>query len=287
MNSSMNRYILAKQNYTKLLGSQFQTGGDDNLFDRLLANYVYQRGLNDNDGHREFVIDGKKYSTIYGEIFTEDANGLNSLKVFINIAKHYGVDFFGDIGSGRGMLPAALNDSVKKSFGVEFLATRHGEAVKFMNDVLNVDNSWNIKKSHFPDALGNAVGTIPKDINDPSKYMNRVIFKHNMNGKELEYLNGDMLFVDWSNILKGYDKGMFWISNLCFPELTQDLFAKFKSTLPVGTIVILSRAPKDVEQYGFRLMHKPEVGINNGKLSLAQTWNNNDYADCVEFVGSN
>ena len=285
-NLTMTRYILAKQNYINLSTSRFQKGGDVKLFDRLLENYVYQRGLNDNEGHRDIIIDGKKYSsTIYGEVFTEDVDGLNSLKLFINIAKHKDVDFFGDLGSGRGMLSAALNDGkgINKTYAIEIVSKRHDEAVKFMKNVLNVDNSWNVETSRLAEAIGHAI--IPDNVNDPSEYLNRVVFTHKENGKVLEYLNGDMLYVDFTYLLDGYNKPMFWISNLCFPEITLLLFDKFKDTLPVGTIVILSRPPTDVEQYGFSKMHNPELGINNGRLILPQTWNTKDYVECLEFAG--
>jgi len=291
-NHSMNLYISAKQNYKKLTTAGFQAGGEAEaesaLLNRLLDNYVYQRGMNDNEGHREYVRDGMKYSTVYGEVVARNDNGSDNLKAFAKIANHFGSEFIGDLGSGRGMIPAGLIDrndckEVKHTYGAETLATRHDEAVKFMKNVLNADEKWSVWTSRLAEALGHAI--IPTDLPDPSKYMNRVVFTHKTNGKILEYINADILYINYADLLKGYARPMFWISNLCFPEITVALFAKFRDTLPIGTIVILSRPPTDIEQYGFIKMDYPELGINKGRLELCQTWNKNDYVECLEFRG--
>jgi len=275
-------YLSNKKNYRNLLGG-FSNDNTDNtdtdLLEVINEKYEYKRGLNENNKHQYIDAGTKKYSTIYGEVFTKNADGKNSINILRNIANFFGADFFGDIGSGRGMLPMAMSNVVKEAFGCEILYERHDEAVKFMENELN-KNNWSIKKTCSPDTLGYAV--LPDGIGDPKLYANTVMFKHNMNGKIIKYINADMFYVNWKQLLKDYKKPMFWISNLCFPELTEDLFVMFKDVFPVGTIIVLSRAPKNIESCNFKKVHNLELGIHDGELVLPQTWANNHTVTVVE-----
>jgi len=271
-------YELNKNNYIKLLGGAFQ---EEDLLNIINDRYIYARGLNENNEHREINANGKVYSTIYGEVFTKDVNGKNSINILRNIAKAIKADFFGDIGSGHGMLPAAMS-GIADTFGVEILKTRHDRAIHFMENEVNNNNTWDVRKICSPDTLGYAV--LSKDDTDPKLYKNRVIFKHNHSGKTIEYLNGDMFYVKWKELLDGYKKPMFWISNLCFPELTNDLFVLFKDVLPAGTIIVLSRPPKNLEACNFRKVNDPSLDILNGELALPQTWADNHTVTVVEKI---
>lgn len=260
-----------KENYKKLLKNE-SNNSNDHMWDIIQKNYKYKHTHNNNKSIKSEIDNSLEYATTYGELDMMNNGNENSIAKLKNIATTYNIDFFGDIGSGNGMIPAAMatTKGIKKTFGVELVPERHQEAVNFMDNILKKQNEWSKSESSFFHLINN---------NKP-KSINKVIYQ--IGDRILEYVNGDMFMIDYQKMLANYQHPMFYISNLCFDKVTEPLFRLLAKNVKSGTIIISSRAPINLlDELGFSVVNNPDLGIINGKIQLAQTWNATHEMDVI------
>jgi len=138
----------------------------------------------------------------YGEMEYE---GIETLYDLIKVNNN--IEYFIDIGSGRGKLPCwfANLSNIQKSIGIEIIESRH-------NDALNLVSKLSI---NYPDIT-----------------------------HKIFLFSGDIFNYKLNKLVNNSSNTLIWISNLCFgTELTNSIFKKIIDELQSGTIIACSKNP--------------------------------------------